>query len=464
MKKFLLFAFAALLFAACNNETPESKIEISPETISVPAAGGTFTAQLKSTDAWTAKSNQSWVTVSPESGDGDAMITINIDPSDLGEESKARVTFANSEKKSATLEVTRDALAGRLLRVSPMGGIYAPVGGYTTELQVKSNGKWNVVIPATWASVSPTSGENDGVVTLTVEATSEKCYDRKKTTLIFTQKDVTGYELKVEIPVTREKQYLEGLLPGEFYISENKKIQFSSGNLQYQASTKTWRFAEHQFDYIGERNSNISATYDGWIDLFGWGTGSNPTLTSKNDADYATFTDWGINKISNGGNDANMWRTLTIEEWDYLIKNNMLEKAARTGVDGNHGTIVTKSGQEIHGAFIVPSTWPYDVCSGPTNTWDYNVFTEEEWEKYEKAGAVFFPASGRRTDASSVDEIGDEGRYWTSSKEIPEGSSYTRWRYINCAVGYHDLNHYGTQSSHPYFGFSVRLVRDVNED
>ena len=58
--------------------------------------------------------------------------------------------------------------------------------------------------------------------------------------------------------------------PKAFTINANgDKIFFSQGNLQYQASTNTWRFAEHQYDLIGSDNSNISSTYSGWIDLFG---------------------------------------------------------------------------------------------------------------------------------------------------------------------------------------------------
>ncbi len=64
----------------------------------------------------------------------------------------------------------------------------------------------------------------------------------------------------------------EGSLVGKFSVSSSKQVSFSKGNLQYQASTNTWRFAESQTDYIGAANKNISATYDGWIDLFGWGT------------------------------------------------------------------------------------------------------------------------------------------------------------------------------------------------
>ena len=64
----------------------------------------------------------------------------------------------------------------------------------------------------------------------------------------------------------------EGALSGDFSVSETEKVRFSKGNLQYQASTNTWRFAENQWDYIGEGNTNASASYEGWIDLFSWGT------------------------------------------------------------------------------------------------------------------------------------------------------------------------------------------------
>ena len=75
-------------------------------------------------------------------------------------------------------------------------------------------------------------------------------------------------------------------ITGGFTINEDgDKVIFSQGNLQYQASTGTWRFAENQYDYVGNatlgnvyengvkcNNALISDSYTGWIDLFGWGT------------------------------------------------------------------------------------------------------------------------------------------------------------------------------------------------
>ena len=82
-----------------------------------------------------------------------------------------------------------------------------------------------------------------------------------------------------------------------FSVSRGMTVYFSPGNLQWSATgthaisgggtaSGTWRFAEHQWDIIGEDNQNISSSYRGWIDLFGWGTsGYNskyPYMTSTN--------------------------------------------------------------------------------------------------------------------------------------------------------------------------------------
>ena len=105
---------------------------------------------------------------------------------------------------------------------------------------------------------------------------------------------------------------------GAFSVSDGVQVHLSQGNLQYQARKRTWRFAENQYDIVGNDNSKISSSYSEWIDLFGWGTGKNPTKTNTGYSDYSDFVDWGKNAISNGGNKAKLWRTLTMDEWVYI--------------------------------------------------------------------------------------------------------------------------------------------------
>ena len=141
-----------------------------------------------------------------------------------------------------------------------------------------------------------------------------------KNKLNINEKLETGGDTSVQLA------FSTGAINGVFSVSSSKKVNFSQGNLQYQASTRTWRFAEHQWDITGSENSKISENYSGWIDLFGWGTsgynGKNPWMTSTESTNYGngyndiagTNYDWGVyNTISNGG--GKRWRTLTGDEW-----------------------------------------------------------------------------------------------------------------------------------------------------
>lgn len=72
--------------------------------------------------------------------------------------------------------------------------------------------------------------------------------------------------------VTAQNNVPTGAINGLFSVGESSQVYFSRGNLQYQASTNTWRFAENQWDIIAEDNALITQTFDRWIDLFSWGT------------------------------------------------------------------------------------------------------------------------------------------------------------------------------------------------
>lgn len=204
-----------------------------------------------------------------------------------------------------------------------------------------------------------------------------------------------------------------GAIDGLFSVSATQQVYFSQGNLQYQASTTTWRFAEHQYDYVGADNENISSTYSGWIDLFGFGTGSNPTLsTTTANPDYSTFVDWGTNAIDNGGNQSSLWRTLDVDEWSYLFY-------TRTDASLKYGTGNVGG---LGGLIILPDSWTTpDGCSftpgfttyGTDADWSRNSYNSAQWDRMEAAGAVFLPAAGSR------DQYGDyhsgRGCYWSST-------------------------------------------------
>ena len=278
------------------------------------------------------------------------------------------------------------------------------------------------------------------------------------TSLAFAQKKLCVHKLdgtKLEV-LASEVSYIDfedvtgTFVAKPFSVSATKTVTFSPGNLQYHPANNEWRFAQNQTDYIGEDNAGISATYNGWIDLFGWGTGNNPTNNSTDYEDYPTFVDWGVNKI---GNDApNTWRTLTYEEWKYIIN----ERSNASNLKG----VAQVNG--VNGLILLPDNWicPSGVTfkSGFHNNdgieyyADYQTISSSEWTKLEASGAVFLPAAGYRY-GSDVGIVQNYGNYWSATEYRSDYSYYS---------GYLDFYSHGASmgNDYRYNGLSVRLVQD----
>ena len=297
------------------------------------------------------------------------------------------------------------------------------------------------------------------------------------------------FTVGIEVNVTTEVNPGEvpvGAISGKFTINaDGDQVYFSQGNLQYQASTNTWRFADNQYDYIGSTNSNISSTYDGWIDLFGWGTsgyhdandpynvnyqpwststsqvnssynywgyGPSTNMTDPNLTGASANYDWGVyNPISNGGNQTNLWRTLTQPEWSYVFNTRSTASGIR---------FVRARVNNVNGVIILPDDWDTSTYSlSSTNSYDAsfsnNTLTTSQWSALEQAGAIFLPAAGYRgyPYGTSVDDVGSKGNYWSAS-------CYSSSVYCPRGV-YFDPACLVTGSGHDrYNGFSVRVVHD----
>ena len=237
---------------------------------------------------------------------------------------------------------------------------------------------------------------------------------------------------------------------GLFSINDSTQVCFSPGNLQYQSSTETWRFAENQWDYIGEDNANISETYDGWIDLFAWGTGDHPTDTSTymSYLEYGTFVDWGVNPISNWNGDECQWWTLEFKDWSYLL----YRRNTDSGVLYAPATV-----NDINGLILLPDNWEESVFTlinfnDNESPFSSNVITKSQWETMERFGAIFLPAAGVRI-GTTVEMVQETGLYWIAGPFDPCGYVF----YVQCSWGTVALPNYYPR----YAGLSVRLVRDA---
>ena len=233
-----------------------------------------------------------------------------------------------------------------------------------------------------------------------------------------------------------------------FSVSRDKQVVFSHGNLQYHPKKDQWRFAKNQTDYIGKSNSNISDSYDGWLDLFGRSTPVNYfglTYSRNYDIYCGPFIDWGTNTI---GTDApNTWRALSTEEWDYILHD-------REYAGYLHGPAQVNG---VNGLILLPDNWefvydgsykePRFVKRGFPRVGEYaeyQSFTAAQWSELEAKGAIFLPAAGVR-EGRDVEDVQHEGHYQPTVRFTSD-----------------DVTSSGREDHHDW-GRSVRLVKDVKQ-
>ena len=250
------------------------------------------------------------------------------------------------------------------------------------------------------------------------------------------------------------------------------------------------RFAENQYDllitsedmtsywdmginggyYYADVSSQYTSSYNGWIDLFGWGTsGYNHGATcyapwstrswygyyyaygcgSCNLFDQNGQADWGYNAISNGGDMENSgWRTLTEMEWSYLL----YDRNTLSGISFAKAQV-----NEINGIILLPDNWNTNVFSlnntnNGNSSFTSNILTLLQWSDFESAGAVFLPASGRR-DFDRVSGASWSGFYWSTTC-----NGFIETAYNKCI----DNSNISSRQDYKYIGCSVRLVQDYN--
>lgn len=264
------------------------------------------------------------------------------------------------------------------------------------------------------------------------------------------------------IPFATRKNYesttYNGKMPYPFSIAPGTTTYFSSGNLQYMgsASTPYWKFADEQFVSLGECNASSAQNVD--RDIFSWGTsnydhggycwhpyerwsepGNFYAYNSKtaNLYDNTGKADWGYNAIINGGNTENQWRTLTGDEWVYLLATRTVSINGSTNARCAKAKVFAKNNEEFNGLLVFPDNmvWPVELdashanhypaeyCGGTWNGESDNWWTEAEWSLLEKAGTVFLPTPGLYFSGSYM-AFGAYGGYWGATTKSIEGDAF----------------------------------------
>ena len=258
----------------------------------------------------------------------------------------------------------------------------------------------------TWSTNNPSVAEVDANGRVTTKAVG--------TADITATTEVGGITATCTVAV---KSAEELILSGEFSVgpADNcKKVRFSRGNLRYTSNPESWCFFDNQYEQGHSQNQ---------ISLFTWGYGSWSTVWNTKAYQSGGFTDWG-KQVGDG----NTWRTLSQDEWNYLLekRTDAATKIGYATVCGMHGLLLLpdefedpKTNESNSSAWVEKKFVPKS-----STDWEVNIYSQgDSWNKMQAAGALFLPAAGGR-DGANVRSVGGSGDYWSASPS-DGGSAYS---------------------------------------
>lgn len=466
----------ATITATCGKFIAECNVTVLPEPDPVPVES--ITLQQTEMELFLNETFQFLVTYSPVESErtAEAIKWSSSDETVVSIDSEGYATAlalgtatitAACGSKTATCAVT---VASQGIAVTPES-LVAPSEGGTFTVQVRTPTAWEAEYSGDWLTVMPISGTSSEEVIINVSHSTSSI---QRVASVTFKNEVASAVLTI----TRE-----GTI-ASFSVSATSKVQFAPGNLQclpddnfnYTASKSQWRFAANQWDYIGKDNEKIQAKMTTWIDLFGWGTSgwnqeNKYTWPGTYDNQYTerygngktnisdSQYDWGVFcKI--GGDPAGTWRTLTHEEWKYLI-------SERENASSLYSIATVNN---VSGLILLPDNWETiaDVSfTTQASNYSTNNLSDKQWLQMEGAGAVFLPAAGQRNrqsfSAYNVSSDGNVGYYWSSSYDTlwPEYADTESQEAIMLRFDESNSGKPSISDNYRCRGISVRLVKDV---
>ncbi|BDX36764.1 hypothetical protein CYCD_01190 [Tenuifilaceae bacterium CYCD] len=145
-----------------------SFLTVSLSTVIVDAAANSSSSvDIAANVTWSAISDQSWLTVSPASGTGNATLTFTVAANVTTTPRSAIATISAAGANAQTVIVTQEAPS---LLVSTNTVTIAKEANSTATVDVTSNTSWSVSSSHAWLTVSPSSGNGNATLTFTAEA------------------------------------------------------------------------------------------------------------------------------------------------------------------------------------------------------------------------------------------------------------------------------------------------------
>lgn len=139
-------------------------LSVTPNVLSFSAAGADNTFAITSSASWTIAEDADWLSVTPTSGTGNAVITVSVLAHTGVVRRSEKIEVAVSGVSSRSVEVYQEGIPATL-SISTAATDFTAMGG-VTNIAVTSNTSWKVTESLSWISVTPSTGTGDGAISI----------------------------------------------------------------------------------------------------------------------------------------------------------------------------------------------------------------------------------------------------------------------------------------------------------
>jgi endo-1,3(4)-beta-glucanase len=148
--------------------TGEPVLNVSSEQVGIAEfANSKQTVDVTSNVTWTAVSNQSWLTVDPAAGFGNAKLTFTAQENPETEAREAQVTLSGNGVENRVVTVTQNAGGVPYILVTPEIMNFFFNANTPQNIDITSNVAWTATSDQAWLTLNPANGSGLAVITAT---------------------------------------------------------------------------------------------------------------------------------------------------------------------------------------------------------------------------------------------------------------------------------------------------------
>lgn len=236
-------------------QSEPSTLTLSTSSLNFGTISNSLTVNATSNTLWNVTDNQSWISCSPTSGNGNASFDVTVQ-SNAGPSRSGTVTVQTSDSE-VTRTVSINQASGVTLTVNKTSMSFTSSSGSST-FGITSNHTWTVTDNASWITCSPTSGSLNDVITVSVTTNSGS--SRNGTITIKSTDNSVTRTISVSQAAAAPSTYSQSL---RFGFSSSAACSGSistyyTNNASFLSSTQLWQ------DSAGTRSAGSGYYSDGF--------------------------------------------------------------------------------------------------------------------------------------------------------------------------------------------------------